>query len=197
MEDEIARLIERIESNANALQALGFELSDAEATPLSPDGSEAFRSRALPLMRQVERTERAISELANRCEAASVESSEIRALRNVALEVADEIGSLSAIVDLAIGELTGWGNPNKSRKEIGADILKAARDLRRPALLLSRVRAMKSPKRFAVGTSVRIRMPGIDGVVRSWTVRGLLFRSIGTQSRPNMESNGSLAATSN
>ena len=156
MEDEIARLVERIESDANALQTLGFELTDAEATPLSADGSQAFRSRALPLMRQVEQTRRAITELANRCGATSVESSEVTALRNVAVEVAGEIGSLSAIVDLATGELSGWGNPNKSRKEIGADILRTARDLRRPALLLSRVRAMKSPKRFSVGTSVRI-----------------------------------------
>jgi hypothetical protein len=165
MEDEIARLIDRIEANANALQTLGVELTNAEATPFSAEEARAFGSMALSLTRQVGRTERAIAELANRCEAASAESSEVEALRDVAVELAGEIGSLSAIVDLATGELPGWGNPNKTRKEIGADILRTARELRCPALQLRRFRAMKSPKRFALGASVRIRMSGIDGVV--------------------------------
>jgi len=165
MDDELARLIERIQSNENALAALGVELRNAEGTPFSTEEAQNFRSRADPLTGQVERTSRAISKLADRCEAANVETSEVTALRDVAVKLAGGIGSLSAIVDLATGELPGWGNPNKTRKEIGTDILRAARDLQPPALLLSRVRAMKSPKRFSVGASIRIKNPGIEGVV--------------------------------
>ncbi|MGA8026646.1 MAG: hypothetical protein WB992_05830 [Bryobacteraceae bacterium] len=94
-----------------------------------------------------------------------VQSTEITALRDVSIEIAAECGSLAAIVDLATGELPGWGNPNKTAQEIGADMLRAARELRRPALQLSRIQAMKSSKRFAVGVSVRVRVPGVDGVV--------------------------------
>lgn len=165
MEDEIARLIERIESDANAMQTLGLELKNAEATTLSAEEAQDFRSRALELIRRVERTQRAISELTKRCEATTIGPSEISALRDVTNELAGEIGGLFAIVDLATGELPGWGNPNNTRREIGADILRTARELKRPALQLGRIRAMKSPKRFAVGAPVRIRMPGLDGVV--------------------------------
>ena len=165
MEDEIAHLIGEIESNADAMQTFGLELTDVETKPLSAEGAQAFRSEALALTRQIERTQRAVSELAKRCEAASVPSSEIKPLRDVAAEMAGEIGSLAATIDLATGEVSNWGNANKTGTEIGADILRTARDLRRPALQLSRVRAMKTPKRFAVGASVRIRMPGVDGVV--------------------------------
>ncbi|HZQ45266.1 MAG TPA: hypothetical protein VFA99_18595 [Acidobacteriaceae bacterium] len=165
MEDELDRLIERVESDEYALAALGIELRNAAGTPFSTEEAQSFSSRAVPLTGQVERTMRAISKLADRCEAANVKTSEIRALRDVAVELAGEIGSLSAIVDIATGELPGWGNPNKTRNEIGIDILRAARELQRPALHLSRIRAMKSPKRFAVGASIRIKNPGIEGVV--------------------------------
>ena len=43
MEDEVARLIETIESNANALQTLGLGLTNAEAAPFSAEGARAFR----------------------------------------------------------------------------------------------------------------------------------------------------------
>ncbi len=147
------------------MQMLGLELTDAETQPLSAEGFRAFRSAALALTRQIERTQRAVSELSKRCEAANIPSSEIKALRDVAAEIAGEIGSLAAIIDLATGELPGWGNANKAWIVIGADILRTARDLRRPAIQLSRVRAVKTPKRFAVGASVRVRIPGVNGVV--------------------------------
>src|SRR5450759_1788795 len=165
MEDEIAQLVESIESNADALKRLGTELTSDGTTRLSVEAAQTFRLQALVLYRKVEGAQRAISRLAKRCEAASVQSSEITALRDVSVGMAGELGSLAAIIDLAGGELPGWGNPNKTENEIGADILRAARDLRPLAVQLGRVRAMKSPKRFAVGVSVRVRMPGIDGIV--------------------------------
>jgi hypothetical protein len=165
MEDELAGLIERVQSNERALEALGGELKKAGSTRFSTEEAQAFRSSAVLLTGQVDRTGRAISKLADRCEAASVETSEVRALRDVAVELAGEIGSLAAIVVLATGELPGRGNSSKTCKDVGTDILREARNLQRPALHLSRVRAMKSPKRFAIGTSIRIKNPGIDGVV--------------------------------
>lgn len=165
MEDEVAQLVESIESHADALKRLGSELTSDGTTRLSPEEAQAFRSEARALYRKVESAQRGISRLAKRCEAASVESSEITALRGVSVGIAGELGSLAAIIDLASGELPGWGNPNKTENEIGADILRAARDLRPLAVQLGRVRAMKSPKRFAVGVFVRVRMPGVDGIV--------------------------------
>jgi len=164
MEDEIVRLVERIESNADHLQQLGRELMDGEATIPSDEAPRARLAEALALSRQIEVTRRAVAELAKRCDAASMQSSEISALRDVAAEIAGEIGSLAAIVDLATGEIPGC-NDCRPRKDVGDDILRTARDLRQPALKLGRIRSMKSTKRFAVGTSVRVRNPGVDGVV--------------------------------
>ena len=136
MEDEIAQLVESIESNADALKRLGTELTGDGTTRLSAEAAQtfrsqvSFRSRALALYRKVESAQRAISRLAKRCEAASVQSSEITALRDVSVRIAGELGSLAAIIDVATGELPGWGNPNKTENEIGADILRSARDLR-------------------------------------------------------------------
>jgi len=164
MEDEIVHLVKRIESNADGLQQLGRELVDGEAAVPADEASRTLLAEALALSRQIEGIGRAVSELAKRCDAASMQSSEINALRDVAAEIAGELGSLAAIVDLATGEIPGCKDC-RPRKEVGGDILRTARDLRQPALKLSRIRAMKSPKRFAVGTSVRVRNPGVDGVV--------------------------------
>src|SRR5690242_8446384 len=107
MEDEIVHLMKRIESNADHLQHLGRELMNGEATIPSDEAPRALLAEVLALSRQVEGTRRAVSELAKRCDAATMQSSEISALRDVAAELAGELGSLAAIVDLATGEIPG------------------------------------------------------------------------------------------
>ena len=78
MEDEIVRLVKRIESNADGLQQLGRELTNGEATIPSDEAPRALLAEALALSRQVEGTGRAVSELAKRCDAANMQSSETR-----------------------------------------------------------------------------------------------------------------------
>lgn len=163
MGDELETLSEEIRQCALRLRDFGVRIRSKGSGEPTLEERYSLYEDARPLARNLEDAQREIKDVVRRSEQAMVGASEIDALRDAHLALSGALGGLYASMEFLKDE--DLHAADRTFRSSGDAFVRDARELPDIAVRLERVRGMKSPKRFAVGTSVRIRMPGVDGVV--------------------------------
>ena len=133
-DDELAREVEYMELQVRALQDYANELTEKGNLPFSSTDGPTLLKRGSELVRQLETTRKDVSGLAERHEWEHGDTPEGAEIKQVGYGVAGEVGSLSAIVDLATGEPRDY-----SMAGVGKDFIKASETLKRLAAQLGKV----------------------------------------------------------
>lgn len=163
MADELETLSEEITRQAASLRRFGHHVQSQGDGEPSAEQRHVLYKEARSLVKSLETLQREIDGVSRRSERAMVSATDVGGLRDVSVDLAGALGALYASLDFLKDE--DLHATDRSYQGRGASFIRDARELPDIAVRLGRVRGMKSPRRFAVGTSVRVRMPGIDGVV--------------------------------
>jgi len=135
--DDVAQEADYMKSAAENLREYAVSVQEKGAVPFS---SEQLRKRGRELLKQLESTRRAISNLAQRYEDENGKSDAGEEIKKIAAEVAGEVGGLCATVDLATGELPGYSKADRGSADVARDFMKASEYLQRLATRLAKLR---------------------------------------------------------
>jgi len=135
--DDVAKEADYMKITAENLRAYALSVQEKGAVPFS---SKQLRKRGRELLKELESTRRNISNLGQLYEEENGKSDAAEEITKVAAEIAGEIGGLSAILDLATGELPGYSNADRGSADVGKDFMKTSEYLRRLATRLARLR---------------------------------------------------------
>ena len=163
MADELETLSEEILRHAAQLREFGQHVQSQGDEEPSTEQRCVLYKKARSLVKSLESLQREINGVSLRSERAMVATIDVNGVRDVSVDLAGALGGLYASLDFLKDE--ELHATDRTSHGIGSSFIRDARELPDIAVRLRRVRGMKSPKRFAVGTSVRVRMPGVDGVV--------------------------------
>lgn len=140
VKDEIAREVEYMNLAVQELHDYATTLIEKGDVPFSSKTAQNLRERGSELIHTMEKTGADISDLAGRYECGSGETPEGDEIKQVAAEVAGEVGGLYGIFDLSTGKLPGYGDRKTGMADVGRDFMTASKNLKKIAARLAQLR---------------------------------------------------------
>jgi len=136
MKDEVEQEVFYMKLTVEHLREYGAAVEEKGAVPFS---SERLREQGRELLKELDKTRKDISDLAERYDYENGETEEGEQIKGIAADVSGEAGALAATLDLATGELPGYNNAARGSEDVAHDFKKTAKNLENLATRLSKV----------------------------------------------------------